>query len=134
MKKTFLISLLIGVIGVIALSSCEKEQSKHQLLEDVLIGSWIEISPCDSCEIYTFTKDNRIILTFTYNNTNYDLSYLIVDESSIQVTRNWDIEIEKKTTTHNVTFLSMDTIRIDQFVAADYGITGFEDRLLAKIE
>ena len=72
MKKTFLISLLIGVIGVIALSSCEKEQSKHQLLEDVLIGSWIEISPCDSCEIYTFTKDNRIILTFTYNNTNYD--------------------------------------------------------------
>ena len=65
---------------------------------------------------------------------NLYLSYLIVDESSIQVTRNWDIEIEKKTTTHNVTFLSMDTIRIDQFVAADYGITGFEDRLLAKIE
>ena len=130
--KEILISLLIGMMGVVAFMGCEKIQSKQQLLEEGLIGSWIEISPCDSCEFYTFTKD-KIILT-RYDNTNYDLSYFLVGESSIQVTRNWDIEIAKKTTIHNVTFLSTDTIRINQFLPADYGTTGFEDVLLIRTE
>lgn len=159
MKKSILISLLIGMMGVIAFMGCEREtinpnegqpqraddsqtnqqgdnttsQSTNNLSGE-LIGTWIEISPCDSCRTYTFTKTDSIFLTAWYDNVVYKMSYMVVNEDSIQVTRLWDIELSKKTTTNNVVFLSSDTIRINQFLPDDIGITGFEDVVLNRIE
>jgi hypothetical protein len=102
-------------------------------LSDVLIGTWIEVSPCDSCRTYTFTETDSIFLIARYDNFVYKMSYYVVNEDSIQVIRLWDIEPSKKTTTNNVVILSSDTIRINQFLPVDLGIIGFQDVVLTKI-
>ena len=161
MKKLILISLLVVAMGMIAFMGCERPETidptngqpqranddslinqqgdnttsqSTKNLSGELIGTWIEISPCDSCRTYTFTKTDSIFLTAWYDNVVYKMSYMVVNEDSIQVTRLWDIELSKKTTTNNVVFLSSDTIRINQFLPVDIGITGFEDVVLNRIE
>lgn len=115
-------------------SSCTKnETTENTVVDNNLIGSWVEISPCEGCRKYTFNYDS-IFQTANYDKTTYNLSYKIINDDSIQVTRNYEIEQQRKTTKHKFVFISSDTIRIEQFLAVDFGITGFEDVILIKSE
>ena len=142
MKKT---RLLLAVLLLLA-STCSKDETDLKTIETEeeteiettlkrkLVGTWVEIIPCDGCYIFTFSNDGNINWTMIYDKTHTinNLSYKILSEDSIQVTRNYEIDEERKTTKHKVDFISNDTIKIHQFLAVDVGITGFEDVTLIK--
>lgn len=128
-----MINLLFLTTIFLSSISCSKSDSeKNQPLKDKLIGKWIEVSPCDSCWTLTFSNNDTIYQKSKWDNTIYSSFYKVISNDSILVIRNWEIEAEKKKTYHEVVFYSNDTILIRQFMAVDYGITGFEDIKLAK--
>lgn len=113
------------------LFSCSKNDDDTLLKNDnKLIGKWRELSPCERCKNYYIFSHNSI----TFANQHYEASYAFINEDNILVTRNYEIELSRKTTKNKVVFISSDTIRIEQFRAVDYGITGFEDVTLTKME
>lgn len=119
-------------------SNCSKEFIEGYLvLDNKLVGKWGELSPCESCKNYYIFSHNSITFANQHYETDYfnkEASYAFINGDSIQVTRNYEIELSRKITKHKVVFLSSDTIRIEQFRAVDYGITGFEDVTLTKME
>ena len=127
-----MINLLLTGFLLFGISCSKDEPEKEQTLKEKLIGKWTEVSPCESCNTFTFLQNDSILQTVKFDDTIYSLFYVVLDNDSIQVTRNWDIEQTKKTTKHKVVFLSSDTIRIIQFLPVDFGITGFEDVTLTK--
>ena len=139
MKK----ACILLVIMLLLASACSKDETNLKTVETEeeteiettvkkkLVGTWVEISPCEGCRIYTFNNDS-IFQTMNYDKTTYNLFYKIINDDSIQVTRDYEIEQHRKTTIHRVVFISSDTIRIEQFLAVDFGITGFEDVTLIK--
>lgn len=130
MKMTNLIILTsIFLIGI----CCSKENSeKNQTINNKLIGEWIEISPCDLCNTLTFSDNDTIYQKSKWDKTSLRLFYQLLTEDSVKVIRNWEIEPKNKTTNHKIVFYSNDTIVIKQFMAVDFGITGFEDIKLYK--
>lgn len=139
--KNLIKLLVLGIICTTFCATCNdigkndiNEPSKEQTLKDKLIGKWTELSPCEKCKTFTFLQNDSIYQTVKSDDTTYSLSYVVINNDSIQVTRNWDIEQAKKTTKHKVVFLSIDTIKINQFLPVDFGITGFEDIKLIKSE
>ncbi len=127
-----MINLFLAGFLLFAINCSKDETDKEQTLKDKLIGKWIEVSPCENCNTFTFSQNDSIFQTVKSDDTIYSLFYVVLNDDSIQVTRNWDIEQTKRTTKHKVIFLSSDTIRINQFLPVDFGITGFEDVILTK--
>jgi len=101
-------------------------------LKNKLVGKWIEVSLCDSCHTITIDENDVIYIDTKWDNPTLSMSYQVIAEDSIKVIRNWEIESEKKTTTHSFVFYTNDTLEIKQFMAVDYGVAGFEDIKLYK--
>ena len=116
---------LYQLMFILLLLSCEKEAGNGETLKNILIGEWVEVSPCESCNTLTFSTNGTIYLKYISDVTTYLFYYQTVSSNSIKVVRDWDIEENKKTTVHEVTFLTTDTLLLRQFMAVDYGITGF---------
>ncbi len=108
------------------ISSCSKEGGQGQTLKNNLIGKRVEISPCESSNTPTFSTNDTIDQKFKFDATTYLFYYQIISNDPIKVIRDWDIEENKKNPVHKVTFLTNDTMLLRQFMAVDYGITGFE--------
>jgi len=135
---SWFISILVPKISenaIVELIVKKNEGSESYLtFKDKLVGKWIEISPCESCHVFTFSQNDTVYQKFKFDNAIYCSHYNVTSEDSIQVVRDWEIEQDKKTTRHNVIFLSNDMIIIEQFMPVDYGITGFNDIKLIKTE
>lgn len=101
-------------------------------LKSGLLGEWIELSPCDSCNMLIFTKNDSILQESLLGHGYLSSSFEIVAKDSIRVKRNWELEEIKKTTTHKIIFHSKDTLEIKWFLPVDYGVFGFEDIKLYK--
>ena len=53
--------IYILIISCILLTiTCKKDSQEYIETKNKLIGEWIEISPCDSCNIITFDENNKI--------------------------------------------------------------------------
>jgi len=133
--------LLLILLTLIAFScwNCISDNNED-MIDDLsttknnLVGDWIEIFPCDSCRTLVFDENDTIYQKDTwYENTPLVIYYQVIAKDSILVTRNWEIESEKKTTKHKLIFHTADTLELIQFLAVDYGITGFEDIKLGKL-
>jgi hypothetical protein len=140
MKKINYLSL--PVIIILIVFSCWEINSDNKItiddelasVKNLLIGEWIEISPCDSCRTFRFEDNDTIYQTDTwYENSSLALYYQVIAVDSIFVNRNWEIELIKKTTKHKINFYSIDSLELIQFFAVDYGITGFDDIKLKRI-
>jgi len=119
-------------------AGCDKDNNdlKNKLSEldsikDKLVGKWLEVSPCDSCHILTFNENDTIALNTQWDSPTLYTYYQIIAEDSIEVTRNWEIEQDKKTTKHKF-IISRDRLSLQKFKPVDYGIIGFEDIILIK--
>lgn len=124
---------LLKILGILIIGiSCSKDEPEEITLRDKLIGNWIEVLPCDSCNTFTFTEDDTIFQKNNLDNNILTSSYQFITNDSIIVTRNWEIEESKKTSKHKLNFYTNDTLEIKQFLPVDYGITGFEDIKLNK--
>lgn len=129
-----MINFLVAVFFLFATSCSEDEPRKKTSLKDKLIGEWIEISPCDSCNVFTFSQNDTIYQKSKSDDTIYRLFFQTINNDSILVTRIWDIEQNKKTTKHKILFFSDNSLMIKQFTPVDFGTTGFEDIKLNKTE
>lgn len=101
--KNLIKLLVLGIICTTFCATCNdigkndiNEPSKEQTLKDKLIGKWTELSPCEKCKAFTFLQNDSIYQTVKSDDTTYSLSYVVINNDSIQVTRNWDIEQAKK--------------------------------------
>jgi hypothetical protein len=97
-----------------------------------LVGTWIEQMPCDSCNTFQFSDNDSIIQINNLSGEKLPATYQIISDDSIMVTRLWEIEQNKKTTSHEIIFHSSDTLEILQFLPVDFGLTGFENVKLYK--
>lgn len=120
-------------IFVLFASCSENDSNRTENVNEKLLGNWIEVSPCESCNTLRFSKDT-IFLEFKSDDRIYEIYYEIVAENSIEVTRLWDIEESKKTTIHEFEFLNQERMLIKQFMPSDAGTTGFTDIELIKNE
>lgn len=120
------------VLFLLLISCSNSEQVEKQKLKDILLGEWIEISPCESCNTLIFSPNDTIYLKNQSDTRVYRMHYQIISNDSIEVTRIWDIEENKKTTNHKAIFLTNEILLLNQFMPVDYGITGFEDIKLTK--
>lgn len=116
----------------IACASCRAEHVE-ETMKSRLMGIWIEVEPCKGCSELHF-GDNSIAQKHKFNPEELLASYKIVGKDSIEVTRLWDIEANKKVTRHQIRFLSSDSIVIKAFSPVDYGITGFEDIKMIRVK
>jgi hypothetical protein len=128
------INLLLAGLILFGASCSNDEPTQEPTLKDKLIGKWIELYPCDSCRTFTFSKNDTVYQKSVWDETIYSSFYKVISSDSIMIIRNWDIEAEKKKTSHKIVFMSSDTINIIQFLPVDVGITGFEDVILTKSE
>lgn len=113
---------------------CSDSLSQEQRIAQNLLGKWLEISPCESCSTLTFSSNDTIYLSYEFDPTVYKIHYQIISDDSIKVTRMWDIEQSKKTTTNKVNFLEENGLFLEQFMAVDAGVTGFQNITLNKID
>lgn len=113
---------------------CVKNENGAKTLKDKFVGEWIEISPCDSCISLTFAVNDCIYQRYKYDSLIYYSNYSIVNDSCIQVTRNWETKKNKTITKHKFIFFSNDTLFIQQFSPVDIGVDGFQDVLLTKVK
>ncbi len=119
-----MLSALIGMVFL--LCGCEETASSGDNYS--FIGEW-KVAQGDAYISFTFTadsiyRDNNVSETLKYN-------YKVVNDS-IEVIRCWEIEKERIKTKHQYSFISKDSLFIEQFLAIDYGVTGFLDIMLHK--
>jgi hypothetical protein len=128
---------LIISIAMLTVASCTKEQNpqtnKTDETKKQLLGEWYNpnyVEGCDTCEKFIFTEEGEIMQV----NPNETLKYLftLLSKDSISVTREWNIEFERKHTTHLITLITSDSLKIKQFLAVDYGVSNFVDVVLFK--
>mgnify|MGYP006276152393 FL=1 len=75
-------------------SGCEDESNdSFELTQERLIGEWME---GDSLRFYSFDSGGTITRTHSYNNEILRYSYRVIAMDRIKVTREWEIEEEKK--------------------------------------
>lgn len=129
MKRRYVALLFIFVFFASLNLNCKKDEGSlnEKQLIGKLIGEWIETSPCDSCLSIAFNADDTIFLYNNLDNTILTLTYQVISKDSIEVVRNWEIELDRKKTKHRAIFFTNDTLEITQFLAVDHGITGFDD-------
>jgi hypothetical protein len=104
------INLLIPAMLVLILVGCSKggsilNNTDNRGTKNKLLGRWVEISPCDSCHILTFVENDTIYLNSKWDAPTLTMSYHVIAEDSLTVTRNWEIGSTKKTTIHRLIFL-----------------------------
>ncbi len=133
--KQVLINLLL-LCSLSALGGCEgdrPEEKKDFTVKSKLVGTWIEQLPCDSCNTIMFTDMDSVIQISNLSGERLPATFQILPNDSIKVTRFWEIENHKKATSHKILFNSTDTLKILQFLPVDFGLTGFDDVKLVKI-
>jgi hypothetical protein len=132
--------LVITSIFLYVLIGCKKENDSEDIILPIdevqetrkkLIGTWIELSPCNSCHLFEFTEQDSIIETFIRMDLRVYYYFQITAPDSIKVLRDWKIDEHRKETTHKLLFHSDNTLTLIQFLAVDYG-TGFADIKLHK--
>lgn len=117
----------------IILISCNKSDSvEDRNLSDKISGEWIEISPCEGCNTLTFSNKDTIYLKKQSDPKIYKMFYQLKSTDIIEVTRLWEIEDSKKTSSHKIENSSDNVLFLEQFMPVDYGTTGFDDITLTK--
>ena len=134
--KTKNVLFLIGIflIGICCSKECPEPDLQNPWIEtkNNLIGTWTDLYTF-SRDTYFFTENDTIIWNRLSGIEILTLSYQVVAEDSIKVTRNWETGEKHKTSTNKLIFHTYDTLEIIKFVAVDYGISGWQDALLYKI-
>ena len=77
-----------------------------------------------------FSPNDTIYLKPRYNNDIYSMLYRTISENTIEVKRLWDVA--SAPSQHTVSFLSNDTLFLDQFISVNDGVTEFADIKLMK--
>lgn len=136
MKRLSKLCVLL-FLPILVGSACEDESNDSlDSMQQRLIGTWLEIRPCDSCSVFSITDDAKIIKTRTFWEEELKYSYRLLSHDRIEVTREWltEEDEDKKTTSHQFNFIGEDTLELIQFIAKDRGVTGFSDVTLSRIE
>ncbi len=127
MKKfNYLLLLILQLVGC-----SQNDSNEMQNSQDEIIGTWTEISPCEFCNTLNISRDT-IFLKNKSDERTYKMLYRFELKNHIHVTRLWEIEEDKRSTRHEIKFLTDGTLILQQFMPVDFGITGFEDITLSK--
>ncbi|MDL2227433.1 hypothetical protein LJC30_00905 [Odoribacter sp. OttesenSCG-928-L07] len=109
-----------------------EDNTQQYTLKHKLVGEWVEVYPCENCNIYVFSKNDTI---YSYNiNTNEDhkLYYHALNYKTIFVKRLWDVNPLIETSTHFVTFLPNDTMIIEKTRVIDNEASEYDYLKLLK--
>ncbi len=133
--KTVNLLLLIGIflIGICCSKESPEPDPQNEWIEtkNKLIGTWTDLNTF-SCYTYVFTETDTIYWKADYWDESLTLTYQVVAEDSIKVTRNWKIEEAKKTSTHKLIFHSDDTFEIIKFLPTAASVSNWNDVTLYK--
>jgi hypothetical protein len=112
--------------------NCQKEKEDFEETKSKFIGEWIEIEPCDSCSTVTFFKDNSLSINNHNSGVTLNANYEILSTAEIKLNRLWEVEETKKTNISNFSFISPDTLLIEDFSVVDYGVDKYISIKLIK--
>ena len=127
------LNMFLIVLSLVFITCSSDDSNTEQNLKSSLLGTWKEVSPCESCSTIVIDGNDSIMLNYSFDPETYKMIYKLRD-STMDVTRLWEVGDNKKMNTVKITFKTKDTLLLDQFYAVDTGTTGFLDIVFKKIE
>ena len=133
MKNVLKLCLLL-FLPILVGSGCDKDSDdSFELTQERLIGTWLEIDPCDSCRVFSFTAEGKILQISTVSSDTSNYSFNLLSENKIEVTREWLVGQEGAVTEHYLNFITDDNLRIPDFYIAIAGVDRFKDVSLIRM-
>ena len=131
--------LIFALSGVVA--SCNKEvptepTEDFEAIQRQLLGEWYEVLPCYPCKRrYTFTSEKEIIEQPNCDDCTFLYKYTFIDSTTLRISREWDIEADRKVTDNLLVFITSDTLVIHDFLANEFDIEidEFRDVTMVKV-
>lgn len=124
--------ILIFIMVSVLFVNCQKENEDFEETKSKFIGEWFEIEPCDSCSTITFFDDNTLSINNHNSGITLNANFELLSTSEIKLNRLWEVEETKKANSSNFTFISPDTLLIEDFSAVDYGVENYVSIKLKK--
>ena len=128
MKAMRILSLIIisviGYIGCIDNGSITPNEGDVPLLKLKLKGEWIEVPPYDFSEkqYVTFSQNDTIYQKYESEDIVYRSYYEVIAKDSILIVREWETDLDIKTSRNKIIFREDNHIFIEGFIPLDIDV------------